>query len=158
MLIITVILGLIVGVVFGRRIAEYLLITFYHSRLRNGDRFYELYVSIDDEFHFEMYSGTTDKPPKKYADYLKLHQDMRSNAHSIYMSYLDKAQRYLITLIAALIIAPSLALLFIGGWYLYLITVCLVIAGYVTYLRLVKDNGLEFHGILMTSIVLNHLK
>lgn len=148
--------GIVSGGILGQKIAEYTLILYYHNRLRNEDKFYDIFDSIDDEFHFKMYSGTTGNPPKKYADYLKAHQDIRPKAHNIYMSYLDRARRYLTTLILIALVAPSLVLLMLTGWwYLYLTGAALTIIGFIGYIRFAKDNGLEFHAILMTSIVLN---
>lgn len=153
---ITLLLGIIIGILTGRRVAEHFMLLNYHYRfMKSESKFLDVYDLVDDEFHYEMYSGTTDNPPKKYADFLRLHQKLRPKAFEIYSDYINQLKKHVLRQLIIVAVIPAF-LLFWTTWYYYVITFALVVLGFAIFVRYKKDNGLDFHAILIVSLVFNH--
>ncbi len=146
-------LGTIVGYWLGEKLSDYFLLLYYHRDFRSEDKYLSLYDVIDDEFHFEMLSQSSPDAPKKYSDYLKLHQDMRPKAYKIYRKHIDGIAKHSLLLIVLAIIVPSIA--FYGLWYMYFTPILLGLIGHITYKRKVKDYSVDFYAILMMIVILN---
>ena len=165
--IISIALGLIVGTLFGERLAQYILILYYHGSISNENSFLSLYNSIDDERHYEMYVSTTDNPPSQYSEYLKLHQAAQSKAYSIYDKHISELKKFTVRLVSISVVIPIaiIALLSVitqessqlalTSSVLFLSVYAMVIACFVLYTRVLKQNGREFHAILMVSLIIN---
>jgi len=155
MLFFTILAGLVTGILTGHRLSGYLLTLFYWRNLTSKKKFLDLYDLVDDEFHFMMYSGTTNKPPKKYADYLRTHQKKRDGAYEVYKNYSKELRKVVLKYIGLAAVIPT-TLLFFTTWYSYLVTYALVILGFVIYKRCVKNSNLDFHAILLVSLIFNN--
>ena len=153
---ITIALGLFAGVLFGKRLAEHTLFLYYHYKhLNTRERFLDIYNLVDSEFHYEIYCATTDNPPAKYSDYLKKHQQLESKSYKIYKHYVDKLESHTIKIVLSIVIFPAI-ILFWTTWYYFLISFVVVYLGFLLFIRYKKDNGIDFHAILLVSLIFNH--
>ena len=154
MIFFTILAGFLVGLIGGKRLGQYLLVFFYQYAITNKKKFLDLYDLMDNEFHFQMYQGAANAPPKKYEQYLKLHQANRPRAYKVYKEYIAEVRKETITLLVLLGVVPT-ALLFFTYWYAYLATFLLTVLGYSLYYRFKKNNNSEFHAIVMVSMIFN---
>lgn len=152
----TILLGLFAGILFGRRLAEHTLFLYYHYKhLNTEEKVLDIYNLVDDEFHYEMYCATTENPPKKYSDFLKMHQELEPKAYEIYSHYVKKLKSHVLKIALTIIVFPAV-ILFWTTWYNFLVSFLIVYIGFLFYIRYKKDNAIDFHAILLVSLVFNH--
>lgn len=150
----TLLVGVVVGLLVGKRLSQHALFLYYHRYFYTKAKFLDVYDLVDDEFHYNMYSGTTDMPPKKYVDYLRLVQKMRPKAYKIYKDFRREIVRAYLTRLALTLFVPAV-LLFWTTWYYYIAAYILTLLGFVAYVRYRKDYGIDYNAILIVSLVLN---
>lgn len=150
--ILAILTGLTMGAIIGNKTSEHLMILFYHRNFLSEEKYMQLYDFIDDEFHYEMYAACMDKPPKNYAEFLKLHQKIRPKAYRIFRRYIEQLALHQAKILGLYVLLPMV--IFYRQWYIFLITVTVVVAGFALYKRYRKDNGVDFNAILMMITVL----
>lgn len=145
--------GIFIGwIVFRKNIAGLLTVALL-TPYRTENRFLGLYDLADDE---ATYKTSPVPSVKKYADYLKIHQEAKNSAythfHNIYSSY---AKVLLLSLVVALI--P--AVIFWTNWLVYIVGVVIVISMMALHHFFVVGRGAGYYqrAVIHTTISL-HLK
>jgi len=145
--------GIFIGwFVFRKNIAG-LLTVILLTPYRTENRFLGLYDLADDE---ATYKTSPVPSVRKYADYLKIHQEAKNSVYphfrSIYSSYSK-------VLLLSLVVALIPAVIFWASWYVYAIGVALAIAVMALHHFFIIGRGAGYYqrAVIHTTISL-HLK
>jgi hypothetical protein len=148
-MIISILAGLIMGLVFARFRIRQLLLAAHHLPYRFWRSYDELYDAAESKFTYDMVG---DSPQDSHADFLISYHKSQPNAKSRFKSIWDAfawqlGRDYGLVLLASLALFWSNYLAFIGPFIA-------VQLGYFIYLRFRKQYRLDFFAILMIGMVL----
>ena len=143
--------GLVVGVLSGIKLLDHSPLIFFHRNFLFGDSYQALYDQLDNEANFEIMRNQP-RPPKTYADFLRLHEKHRENAVKDFRVIAHDVYKYLFVGYVAVLV---LAGLFWSNWYWYLFGVFVAVAVQVLYRLAVKEHRRGFYVTLMLLTILN---
>lgn len=144
------IVGFIVSWLTVRRFGQLLLGLWFHRNFMSEEKYMELYATLDNEFFYDMFKQS-DTEIKKYADYLRLHQNTEEEAFERFTEQIKiikkTALRY-----AVIILVLGLVFLLNSLWYFLAIAISYIC--YVIYEVKIKDRGRLFNVLWLLGLVL----
>lgn len=143
--------GIIVGVLSGIKLLDHSLLIFFHRNFLFGDSYQVLYDQLDNEANFEMMRNQP-RPPKTYAEFLRLHEKHSENAIRDFRVIVHDVYRYLMVGYGTVLV---LTVLFWSNWYWYLFGVFVAVTVQVLYRLVVNEHRRGFYVTLMLLTILN---
>jgi|GEM_PF-1805589 len=144
------VVGCIVSWITVRKFGQLLLGLWFHRNFMSEEKYMQLYATLDDEFFYDMFKQSNTKI-KKYADYLRIHQDTEDKAYERFVEQIGHVKKAALQY-GVFIVALGLVFLFNSLWYFLPILVSF--AGYFTYEIKIKDHGRLFNVLWVLGLVL----
>jgi len=150
--ILQLILPILLGIIAGYYIAEYVITIYYHWNFLSEEQYLQLYGEFDSEYHFKTINVISDTQFKSYAEYSKQHESYRKMAHGRFRKIINS----MFMRVGLVIIVPCAAFIFLNPFstIAYIIGLILSIYFYSHYLAVNKKQTRDFYITLVASLVL----
>lgn len=144
--------GFIIATLYLRHnVMDYILTVFYFFAKKSPKEFAILYDNADDEVTYKFIKNH-DKGIKKYADFLRIHQEARESSYKYFRNIYDGLVKLLLYRFLPIVLIP--AILFWSNWSYYLIGMTLVFLIVLIYKLIIKQHRIGFHQRLMISTII----
>ncbi len=144
------IVGCIVSWLTVRKLGQLILGLWFHRNFMSEEKYMQLYATFDNEFFFDMFKQS-DTSIKKYADYLRIHQNSEEEAYGRFVEQIGYVKKAVLRYMVFILL---IGLLFMTNALWYFIAVIFSYSGYFAYEIKVKDHGRLFNVLWILGLVL----
>lgn len=153
MIYIATLVAIVLSYLMGEKLADFILILYYHRHYIKEEHYMELYDLSDHKYIYDMYRDNKGKKLKTYAQFFKRHHDTRDKAYEYYKKHMYTVSKQIIIMLGVYLLLPMI--IFYKVWFIYLVVFSIGIGAHMAYKRIKKQYDFAFYAMLIITLVLN---